>query len=427
MLSQKQIDVISEPLHDYNILSGVTGSGKSFATNLKWYEIITTAPKNSLFLQTGNNEESVWDNITSKLLEIDKTDHWLQYKAVANKKRIIVRPTGTQVVCTGANTENAKDRIQGKNVAGWYADEIVKQPRSFVEMALSRCRKEENGKMVMTPVIWTCNPDSPSHYIKTDYIDNQQIDIRNWFFGFYDNPLITDEYIEKQKKNFSGVFYDRMILGLWVLAEGVIYNEFARDKHVVDVLPEMYSTFEVGVDWGYSNPMVYLLVGITGDDEYYIIDEYYKTQQLVDDSLRTELTDQFDYQFNTNAFCDRSRPEQMRQLSNIFPELNVRGAENDVTDGIQEVAKRFKMRDNGKYGLYIHSRCINLIRELENYRWKENKSGISKDEPLKEDDHCVDALRYVIYSKRKNFDFSHSPDVQSDFRIVSKNVQNRRR
>ena len=427
-ISTKQLQCYREPLHDYNILSGVTGSGKSWIANLKWYETICQAPKNSLYLQTGNTEESLWDNITSPLLQIDKGVDWLEYKAIANKKRIVVKSTGTQIVCTGANTENAKDRIQGKNINGWYGDEIVKQPKSFVEMALSRCRTVENGRMIMTPVLWTCNPDSPSHYIKKEYIDKQDIDIKNWFFGFNDNPLIDKDYVAKVKKNFSGIFYDRMILGLWVLAEGQIYSEFSRSKHVVNTLPE-FVEYNLAVDWGYENPLAILLVGRTGDNQYYVVDELCIRQQLVDESLRNILLDKWGaiYGFDTDAYCDTNRPEQMRQLAELFPQLTVVGAEKDVIDGIQEVCKYFKKRGNGEYGLYFHERCTITISEHENYRWKKNNKGINaKDEPIKELDHTCDGLRYLIYSRRNNFDFSNAPDTSAEWIAQERNDGGRR-
>lgn len=405
MLSQKQIDVIREPLHDYNILSGVTGSAKTYVTNLKWYELICNAPENSKFIQSGNTEGSLWDNITSPLLEIDRGIGWLSYKGIANKMRIIVNHTGTQVVCTGANTENAKDRIQGKSVKGWYGDEIVKQPRSFVEMASSRCREVVNGIMVRTPIIWTCNPDSPSHYIKTNYIDNLDMDVRNWFFGFFDNPTITQEFIDKLKKEYSGVFYQRMILGLWTTAEGQIYDKFEKSVHVVDTIPvDRIKEYVLGIDWGYESHMAILLIGITGDKQYYICDEMYVRHQLIDKSLVIPWTNV------SHGYADSSRPEYIVQFKDVTG-ITIYPALNDVVEGIQEVQKGFVLRDNGEYGLYIHSKCVNTIKEIENYRWKQNKEGVGKDEPIKEKDHAMDSMRYVVYSRKSSFDYSTLPDI----------------
>ena len=258
LFSDKQADFFYSDLHDYNILSGVTGSGKSFAVNLKFYKMICEAPAGSLFLVSANTEDSLYDNVIAPLMKIDYGVNWLRYSGVTGKKRIIVK-TGTQVVCVGASTEKAQDRIQGKSVSGWYGDEIVKQPRSFIDMANSRCRQSVGGQLVKSPIIWTCNPDHPSHFIKTEYIDNDRIDVRNWYFGFYDNPLMNEKFIDDMKSSFSGVFLERMIYGKWVIAEGAIYIDFGREKQVVDVVPELQEYFW-SLDWGYENPMAILLM-----------------------------------------------------------------------------------------------------------------------------------------------------------------------
>jgi PBSX family phage terminase large subunit len=419
-------------LHDYNILSGVTGSGKSWVANLIFYRAICEAGDNDKFLLSGNTSESLWDNCTSKILELDHGVGWLDYRTIGGRKRIVVIPTGTQVICVGANDEKSQDKIQGKSVSGWMADEIVKQPHSFTKMALSRCRKvikkKDKIEMIRTPVIWTCNPDGPSHFIKVDYIDNQKLDVKNWSFGFGDNPACTKEYVEKIKNDYSGVFYDRMILGKWVLAEGVIYNEFNRTTHIVDSIPDLKDMY-LAVDWGYDNPLAILLVGEDYDNRYYVIDEFYERQQLVDNSLKERLINKFSpygYEFDTDAYCDTNRPEQMRQLGDLFPQLNVVGAVKDVIDGIQEVQKYFKKRADGSYGLVFHSRCINTIRDHENYRWKEDRKGVSKDEPLKVDDHACDGVRYLIYTRRNSYDFTSAPDVSVDMREVESIIGNRR-
>lgn len=435
LFSQKQAKFYYGSLKSFNILWGKTGSGKSFVTNLKLYKMMCEGETPRKFILSGNTNESLYDNVVAELLKFDIGYNWLEYKMVANRQRLICKHNGTRAKCIGANNDKAQDRIQGGNEDLWYADEVVKQPKSFVEMALSRVRYEKDDMLMSAPVIWTLNPDAASHYIKTDYIDKiKLIKGVETFYDFRDNPLMYDEktkefkgtFIKELKNKFSGVFALRMIEGKWANAEGCIFSEFLRDRHVVDVLPDMKEYFLCS-DWGYKNPMVYLLVGVTGDDEYYVVDEYVQRQQLVDESLRVQLVNQFpQYRFNTDCFCDPSRPEQIRQLQDLFPELNVCAAENDVMDGIQEVAKYFKMRDNGKYGLYIHSRCVNTITELENYRWRENKTGAQRpDEPLKEVDHCMDSLRYGIYSRRQNFDFS-GVEITTDYMPEEKTIDRRR-
>ena len=415
VFSDKQAKFYYNDLHDFNILSGVTGSGKSFVANLKAYQMICTAKHNSKFILSGNTSESLYDNVTAKLLEFDMGIGWLEYVSLENKRRLIVKPTGTQIKCIGANNEKSQDRIQGENVDGWYADEIVKQPESFIEMASSRCRQVKDNKLVVSPILWTCNPGSPSHVIKTDYIDKEvDKDVINWYFGFRDNPLIDEAYIVKQRQRFSGVFYQRMIEGKWVAAEGSIYA-LNRSKQIVEGYPkERIVEYVLGVDWGYENPMALVLMAKTGDNKFFVIDELYLKHQLVDGSLKQIMKTKWGHLPISSCYADPSRPDliyQMQEiLESVWPAVIVSAAQNDVIPGIQEVQRYFICRKNDEYGIYFVNKCVNTIREVENYRWKNNAK---KDEPLKENDHCPDAIRYPLYSIRELIKFDPSDTLES--------------
>ena len=296
IFSEKQKKFYYNPLHDYNILSGVTGSGKSFTAKARFYTEFCKAPKMSKMILSGNTLESLYDNVIVDLLEFDKDINWLSFKHIANSPRLVNNKTGTMAVCVGANTEKAQDRVQGKSVRLWYADEVVKQPKSFIEMALSRCRQIVNGKMEVAPIIWTCNPDTPSHHIKKDYIDNQDADVNNMYFGFYDNPTIDESYIKKLKKRFTGVFYERMIEGRWTLAEGVVYDKFNRAEHVknnewFESKRDIITEYCLGIDWGYSKMLSLLLYGFDHDGVAYGFDEICVAKQLINEELKDMMTD----------------------------------------------------------------------------------------------------------------------------------------
>lgn len=402
--SQKQLDFLRAELKDYNILQGTTASGKTFVVNLKWYQLICSAKKDSLFLQSGNTSETLFDNVTAQLLKLDKGINWLEYRAVEGRKRIVVR-TGTQVVCIGANDELAKDRVQGKNIDGWYGDEITKQPKSFVEMADSRCRMEIDGRLIQSPIIFTLNPDSPKHFIKEQYIDNaKNINARNWYFDFKDNPIITQEYLNKLKGRYSGLFFQRMIEGKWAIAEGIIFNEFSRSLHCKKEFDiNRIISYYIGIDWGYDNPMALVLMGLTGDNQYYCLDEISIREQLVDNKLKEIIENKgwFDLKIKiSSAYGDPSRPD----LISVFEKLTgiqTLPANNDVIEGIQEIQSYLKMRKNGECGIYFNEfNCNNLIGQIEGYIWKKNKTGVSNDEPVKVDEHSIDAIRYVVYSRK---------------------------
>jgi phage terminase large subunit len=420
--SDKQIKSIQEPLHEYNIFAGVTGSGKSHIANVIWYDYIcNTAPRDSLLIQSGNTAESLYDNVTRQLMELDRGINWLEYKSEQHRTRLFCRRRGIEVVCIGASDETAKDRIHGKNIAGWYGDEITLQPKSFVEMAMSRCRMKVGNTLRPSPIIWTCNPDFPTHYIKVQYMDNPKLDVKNWTYDFKDNPLADDYFIENQKKKYTGVFYERMIMGRWAMAEGLIYT-FNRSENIIsgnDLDHRIFKDYVIGVDWGYIHPLVILFIGITGDGQYYVLDELYCREQLINQDLANKIKDRWYWDKVSVGYGDPSRPDYILQLSELLG-IPIVEAENEVQEGIHEVSKAFQQRGNKEYGLYILDHCTNFKNELDGYRRGRDKYGNMKEEPIKENDDGCDAARYVIYSRRFNADVSFLQKMESASR--SKNL-----
>lgn len=430
IFSQKQSRIYYEPLKDFNLFWGKTGTGKTFSTNLRFYKEICNARLKSNFILSGNTIESLYDNVITDLLTIDSGIGWLEYKTVASRQRLIVKPTGTRVKCVGANNARAGDRIQGGNEDGWYADEIIKQPKSFTEMAISRCRKDVDGTMMTSPIIWTFNPDSPSHYIKLEYFDKlSKMNGQEIWFDFKDNPLIYDEttgkykgdYVDRMANRFSGVFKERMFHGRWSLAEGVIYDKFNRDVHIVDEYPiGQVKEYAIGVDWGYAHdhPLAIGLWAIT-DQAYYCIDEIYIEQQLIDKTLIDKMRimgwyklpitwkpegefvkKQADITKPDYAYCDDARPDLMAQFHKLSG-ITTLGACKDVEDGIQAVQRKFIKQGDGSYGMYFLRKCVNHIREFELYAWDRLLSGMGKNVPKKVNDHCPDETRYVVYTRER--------------------------
>ena len=408
-LSAKQFDYLRGSTHSFNISSGSVSSGKTFVQVLRWIEYIyKECPDGCLLMMSGKTGESLYDNVIRDLVKFSDGD--ISYGK--QPPRCYVHSKKIEIACASADNERSWGRIQGKTVHGWLADEIVQHPETFVRMAQSRCRGE--GKP--SPKFWTCNPDSPSHFIKTGFIDNPKIDVRNWFFSFEDNPMLGRDYVNELKNSYTGIYYDRFILGKWVLAEGVIYDKFLRSIHVVNDYPrKAVKEYIIGIDWGYAtdHPMALVLMAVT-DKAYYVIDEVYLEKQLIDSTLMDILGGRgwFNipllYYNGLNysemfvkpsyAYCDSARPDYIDQFQKLSGVVSL-PAFKQVDEGIQAVQRRFIKTGDGSYGLYIMDKCINTIRELELYRWDKKMSGLGKDTPIKVDDHTCDAIRYAIFTR----------------------------
>ena len=273
MLSAKQRKVLHTPLNDINILSGVTGSGKSWVANLIFYKDMCTL-KNTTMILTGNTSESLYKNVIKELLKMDQGIDWLKY--THSPSRIVVERTGNEIFCIGINNEGSEKRIKGGNVGRWYGDEVTTYPRSAYDMCLSRCRGEQDGKLIIMPALFTCNPDDELHYIKTMFIDPVRDDVNYWPFGFYDNPLITEKYINSMKANYAGVFYERMILGKWTGdPERKVLPEFTTEKEAeicIDWERPQYYDYYGALDPGFSHFTGYLVGYYDFAKGVYVID-----------------------------------------------------------------------------------------------------------------------------------------------------------
>jgi hypothetical protein len=153
--SDKQLEFLKSELERFNILWGTTGSGKSYIANIRFLYELRKAPEGSLLMCSGNTQESLYDNVVRPVIELDN-GYALTFK-VSNgaNYRITCKSNKAQCICVGANNDGAEARIQGKNVAMWYADEIVKQPMSFISMADTRCRYIHRGTFYNGKKIWT--------------------------------------------------------------------------------------------------------------------------------------------------------------------------------------------------------------------------------------------------------------------------------
>jgi PBSX family phage terminase large subunit len=419
-LSAKQIDFLQTSNKDINICSGSIRSGKTYINNLRFYDFLATeAIRNVKVLISGKKGDTVERNVVDPFMDLmieNGTSQEFHYQR--NPKVLKYLPKNVDCIIEGANDVGAESKIRGITLQAWLADEIVLYPANFVYQGIGRCSAGKGYKW------WTTNPDSPSHYIKKDIIDkieSGEINGKVWYWDLEkDNPSLSQAYINQLKNIYSGVFYERFIKGRWVIAEGVIYDKFNRNEHVVDSYPEkQVKEYVLGVDWGYGkdHPLAIGLFAVT-DQAYYVIDEIYVEKQLIDKSLVDMMKEKGWYELGLRqqdpevsfivkdvltkpsyAYCDNARPDLMQQFYN-FSGIPVIGAIKDVDDGIQSVQRKFIIKGDGSYGLYfVRDKVPNHIREFELYRWDELLSGMGKNVPKKEDDHCPDEVRYTIHTR----------------------------
>lgn len=242
MLSEKQEQFLRNDLHRINLLYGSVRSGKTWISLLKWAIWVGMQPPTDEFLMVGKTVTTLKRNCLG-LLETLVGEN-ITY-SISQKKALIFNRT---VWLEGANDERSESKIRGMTLKGIYIDELTQIPQDFYLMALSRLSLK--GAVLLA----TTNPDHPKHYVKTDIIDNDVLDKQVIKFLLDDNIFLDEDYKDNLKKEYTGVFYQRFILGDFVRAEGVIFPDFASDptRWIIkrDDLPKRFRACECGFDIG---------------------------------------------------------------------------------------------------------------------------------------------------------------------------------
>lgn len=301
---------------------------------------------------------------------------------------------GRRVIFEGANDARSESKIRGMTLQGAYCDELTQFPEDFFAMLLSRLR------VPGAKLIATTNPDNPNHWLMQRYIKRaNELDFLDVKFTINDNTTLPADYVENIKKEYTGVFYDRFILGLWVAASGVIYSMFSESANVYrpDQRPAgmaWVSARAIAVDYGTVNPTRFL--DIYDDGETVRVDREYDWDSRREQRQKTDQ----EYADDLLAFMGESWCTVIVDPSaaSFIAELRRRGAyvvpaDNEVLDGIRKTASLIARRR-----LLVCESCARLRDEMGSYIWDEKASQRGEEKPVKQNDHSADALRYYINS-----------------------------
>lgn len=380
------------PYRDYDmvIADGSIRSGKTIAMIDSFMMWSLSAFQNQTFIIAGKSMGALKRNVLRPMFQI------LNAKGIPyfyHRSEHYISIGSNIYYCFGANNESSQDVLQGLTAAGAYADEVALFPQSFVDQMVGRC-SVEGSKIFMN-----CNPAGPYHWFKLEYIDKaDEKRILRLHFTMDDNLSLSQKIKERFKRMFSGVFFKRYILGLWVMAEGLVYDMFDEDKHVVDELPEKFDRLFAGGDAGMNNPTAFLLIGQKGSDFYVIREYYYDARKQGKQKTISKYAEDY------ISFIGKDHPEVLfldPSAAALILELKekgiqyVKGADNTVLDGIQLVSNL--LAGNGGR-LFIHRSCENLLREFSSYAWDPKAQSRGADEVIKENDHALDALRYALFT-----------------------------
>lgn len=385
ILSPKQLESLTTSDARINIWEGAVRSGKTYVSLWRFLKEVSYGPEGEYAI-IARTYDSFKRNVLPQLVRMIGAD--IKYYK-GNRE---IHLWGKTIHIIGADDERAEAKIRGPTFAGAYVDEATIIPESVFKMLLSRCA------MGGAKIFVTTNPDSPYHWLKEEFLDNNP-DVKSWQFTLDDNPELLEDEKEYLRRQYKGLWHKRFIEGKWVQAEGAIYDFFEPRLHIIDFPKSEAEFYIVGVDYGTTNPCSFVLVGfntskfpnIWVEQEYYF-DSRKQQRQKTDSEYANDLINFIKYRNVQAIYIDPSAASFKAELAKLGLQ-NVYEAENEVNDGIRFVAKYL---NNGTFK--ICQSCVNLIQEFQSYVWdaKSLKTGV--DKPLKENDHALDALRYALFT-----------------------------
>ena len=386
-ISEKQAQILDFVVSDglYLICDGAVRTGKTVFMSAAFVIWAMEHYDKTNFAICGKTVQSAERNVLKPLQENESLPYTMTYKVSTKVLTVRCGKKENYFYIFGGKDESSYMLIQGITLAGVLFDEVALMPRSFVEQALSRAISYEK------PKYWfNCNPESPNHYFFKEWIKNPKESTTHLHFLLEDNPILTEQMIERTKAMYSGVFYDRYIRGLWVVAEGLIYPMF-NESTIAQTVERKYTRYVVSMDYGIQNPTAMLLWGFF-DGVWYQVREFYHSGR----ETNQQKTDQDYYEDLERLVGDLPieyliiDPSATSFIALVKQKrkFRVKKANNDVVEGIQKTASAIQ---SGK--IKVNDCCKETIKEYGLYSWD---TKADEDRPIKDNDHAMDATRYMV-------------------------------
>jgi PBSX family phage terminase large subunit len=408
-LSPKQMGFIANSTARINIAHGSVRSGKSIAATVAFFIAVNEAPDSGLVLIIGRSLQTIERNVLDPMMDPElfgSLSADVQHTRGATTATIL----GRTVHLIGASDARAEGRLRGLTACLALVDEATLLPEGFWNQLLGRLSVPGARLLAST------NPDSPQHWLRRDFLRREDtLNLRSWHFTLKDNPSLTREYVDGLSAEYTGLWRKRFLEGLWVAAEGAIFDMWDEDVHVVDRVPigRIRRWIALGVDYGTTNPFHAVLIGISEERRLYAAAEWrydsrHMRRQLTDveysERLRAWMSDvphigpvRPQYvavdpsaaSFKTQLFRDKLRPH---------------AADNAVLDGIRTMSSLLAGRQ-----LFVDASCTELISEIPGYSWDDRAQLLGDDKPIKVADHGIDGLRYGLMTTRSQWQHQLAP------------------
>lgn len=413
--SKKQAQVLtwwadSSPVKDYDgiIADGSIRSGKTLSMSLSFILWAMHSFNGQNFGMAGKTIGSFRRNVLVSLKTMIKARGYkIRDSRADNLITISKGDVENSFYIFGGKDERSQDLIQGITLAGMLFDEVALMPQSFVNQATARC-SVEGAKF------WfNCNPENPQHFFYTEWVkQNKAKRLLYLHFTMDDNLSLSEKVKQRYKGMYTGVFYKRFILGLWVVADGLCFEQFANepDKWLKDKAEDNINFISVGVDFGGTNSKTtFVATAIHGNFERVGVIKNYKldgakgtidANRLNAEFVRFIKELQSEYQAPIKyAFCDCAETYLIAGIKNAVKSAGLGLAVGDSEKGtiIDRIVCVNTLLNTER--LYILRSCGQVINAMRTAMWDANaaEKGIDKrrDDFTTDVDTC-DAFEYSI-------------------------------
>lgn len=330
-----------------------------------------------------------------------------------NSLTIILGDVENEFYIFGGKDESSQDLIQGITLAGIFFDEAALMPESFINQGVGRCSVEGSK-------FWfNCNPEGPDHFIKKEWLD--KLSIKNLIrihFEMKDNPSLSAKMIDRYERMYKGVFYDRFIKGMWVLASGIIFKYFAEDPEPYlcedkDIFDEKgkcklsFSKLVIGIDFGGNeSKTTFVLNGyMNGYKDFRILEadglpvkEAIGAKEICDKYVEFYKRCVQTYRYIDWVFPDSATTTMINSLKSAakdsgLPYNHIKGCRKN------EIADRPKTTDmllnSGRLKIN-KTRCAPVIKAIQQLRWDEKHPEIPEDKNIGNCNDWWDAYNYTM-------------------------------
>lgn len=389
--------------NDFVIADGAIRSGKTIACIIGFLMWSQEMHSGQSFILAGKTMGALKKNVIRPMLQILEAWGW-PYTYIRSGTDARIELGSNTYYLYGANTEAAQDALQGLTAAGAYLDEAALFPKSFVDQAVGRC-SIDGFKIWMN-----CNPAGPHHYIREEYILlASEKRVYHLHFKMTDNLTLSPRMLESYKRRWAhgSVFYKRFILGYWVAAEGLIYQQFAdnvKDYLISSswLLDNQIIYAVIGVDFGGTKSAhSFTLTGFTkGFKQVVVLDEYYRKKRINPKQLQDDFID-FVRRARTRykvyeAYCDSAEQTLIAGLESACIQEHVAiDIKNAIKGPINDrIAFYNSLIAQGRWKVMEH--CTHIIEAFEQavYDDKKPNQDIRLDDGLMN----VDSLDSTEYS-----------------------------